>query len=227
MTARIEARALSKRYGANGDAVTAVSDVSFEIAAGEFVAVTGHSGSGKTTLLSLLGGLARPTAGQILFDGEDLAGLDAAALARHRSRRVGFVFQFASLLPALTALENLVLPERFRPDRRPPGEVEARALELLGMVGLGDRAGAFPAELSGGQQRRVAIARAFVNDPEVILADEPTGDLDEETEDEVMRFFRGVNERCGTTFVLVTHDGDVARRAGRRLRMEHGRLRHG
>jgi ABC-type lipoprotein export system ATPase subunit len=222
--ASLAARELTKTYGRNGAAVTAVSEVSFEVAPGEFVAITGHSGSGKTTLLSILGGLARPSAGRILFDGEDLWGLSAEGLARHRCEKVGFVFQFASLLPALTAMENLVLPERFRPVHRPSEAVEARALELLGLVGLRDRAGAFPAELSGGQQRRVAIARAFMNEPALILADEPTGDLDEETEAEVMRLFHAVNERNGTTFLMVTHDSALARQAGRRLAMEHGRL---
>ena len=225
--ARIAARELTKTYGANGASVRAVWEASLEVAPGEFVAVTGHSGSGKTTLLSMLGGLARPSSGRVLFDGEDLYAGPGEALARHRCERVGFVFQFASLLPALTAKENLVLPERFRPSRRSADEVEARALALLSQVGLGDRADAFPAELSGGQQRRVAIARAFMNEPSLILADEPTGDLDEETEAEVMRLFRSVNERSGTTFLLVTHDSALARQAGRRLRMERGVLRDG
>jgi putative ABC transport system ATP-binding protein/lipoprotein-releasing system ATP-binding protein len=224
---RLVAKDLTKTYGSNGAAVTAVAEVSFEVAPGEFVAITGHSGSGKTTLLSMLGGLARPSAGRVLFDGADLYAEDQEALARHRGEKVGFVFQFASLLPALTAKENLLLPERFRPARRRPEEVEARALELLSRVGLGDRADAFPAELSGGQQRRVAIARAFMNEPSVVLADEPTGDLDEETEAEVMALFRSMNEGSGTTFLLVTHDAGLARQAGRRLRMERGRLREG
>jgi putative ABC transport system ATP-binding protein/lipoprotein-releasing system ATP-binding protein len=222
---RLVAEAVTKTYGVNGTRLRAVDEVSLEIQPGEFVSVIGHSGSGKTTLLSMLGGLSRPSSGRILFDGEDLYALDSDALSRYRCERVGFVFQFASLLPALTARENLLLPTGFRAPRAPADEAEARALELLGLVGLADRAGAYPSQLSGGQQRRVAIARAFMNDPAVILADEPTGDLDEETEAEVMRLFHAMNERRGTTFVLVTHDTALARAAGRRLRMHRGVLR--
>ena len=222
---RLVVEGVTKTFGSNGAAVTAVRDVTLEVGAGEFVAITGHSGSGKTTLLSILGGLARPTAGRVLFGGEDLYARPKAALARHRAESVGFVFQFASLLAALTARENLVLPERFRSSSRRPRDVEARADELLALVGLADRADAYPAELSGGQQRRVAIARALMNDPAVILADEPTGDLDEDTEAEVMALFRTVHAAIGATFMLVTHDLDLARQAGRRLRMERGLLR--
>jgi putative ABC transport system ATP-binding protein/lipoprotein-releasing system ATP-binding protein len=224
-TPRLAARAVTKTYGLGGAPLRAVDEVSLEIQPGEFVSIIGHSGSGKTTLLSMLGGLSRPSSGKILFDGEDLYALDSDALSRYRCERVGFVFQFASLLPALTARENLLLPTGFRAARPPADVAEARALELLALVGLADRAGAYPSQLSGGQQRRVAIARAFMNDPAVILADEPTGDLDEETEAEVMRLFRAMNERRGTTFVLVTHDTELARTAGRRLRMHRGALR--
>jgi putative ABC transport system ATP-binding protein/lipoprotein-releasing system ATP-binding protein len=222
---RLVAEAVTKTYGLNGTRLRAVDEVSLEIERGEFVSIIGHSGSGKTTLLSMLGGLSRPSSGRILFDGEDLYALGGDALSRYRCERVGFVFQFASLLPALTALENLLLPTGFRDARAPAAEAEARARDLLGLVGLADRAASYPAQLSGGQQRRVAIARAFMNDPAVILADEPTGDLDEETEAEVMRLFRTMNEGRGTTFVLVTHDTDLARLAGRRLRMHRGALR--
>jgi len=222
---RLVADRVTKTFGANGSRLTAVSEVSLEVGRGEFVAVTGHSGSGKTTLLSILGGLARPSSGQVLVDGADLYARGGDALAAYRSVRVGFVFQFASLLAALTAKENLLLPTRFRPLPPRADELEARALELLGLVGLRDRADAYPAELSGGQQRRVAIARAFMNEPDVILADEPTGDLDEDTEAEVMRVFRAMNERGGTTVVLVTHDTALARQAARRLEMHRGSLR--
>jgi putative ABC transport system ATP-binding protein/lipoprotein-releasing system ATP-binding protein len=224
---RLVAEAVTKTYGLAGTRLRAVDEVSLEIRRGEFVSIIGHSGSGKTTLLSLLGGLTRPTSGRILFDGEDLQALDGDALSRYRCERVGFVFQFASLLPALTARENLLLPTGFREARVPADEAEGRARELLGRVGLADRAEAYPSQLSGGQQRRVAIARAFMNDPAVILADEPTGDLDEETEAEVMRLFRAMNDERGTTFVLVTHDAELARQAGRRLRMHRGALREG
>jgi ABC-type lipoprotein export system ATPase subunit len=213
------------RAGCGGaPAVTGVQRVSLRIGRGDFVAITGHSGSGKTTLLAILGGLSRPSSGRVLFDGADLYASSGDALSEYRCERVGFVFQCASLLCALTAKENLLLPTRFRPSRLGPDALEARALELLELVGLRDKADAFPAELSGGQQRRVAIARAFMNDPQVILADEPTGDLDEETEAEVMKLFREINERAGTAVVLVTHDMDLARKAPRRLLMHKGTL---
>ncbi len=223
--ARLVADDVTKTFGRNGATVTAVQGASLEVRPGEFLAITGHSGSGKTTLLSMLGGLARPSSGRVLFDGDDLYGRDGDALAAYRCEHVGFVFQFASLLGALTVRENLLLPARFRPAGRRSGGVEARALELLEVVGLRDRADAFPAELSGGQQRRVAIARAFVNEPELVLADEPTGDLDEETEAEVMGLFRAMNARSGTAVVLVTHDAELAARAPRRARMHRGVLR--
>lgn len=225
--ARLVAEGVTKTYASNGASFSAVRDVSLSVDRGDFVAITGHSGSGKTTLLSMLGGLARPSSGRVLFEGADLYALDGDALSEYRCEHVGFVFQFASLLGALTARENLLLPGRFRPSPRPAEEREARALELLAIVGLREKADAYPSELSGGQQRRVAIARAFVNDPRVVLADEPTGDLDEETEAEVMRLFRDMNERAGTAVVLVTHDPELARQAGRRLRMHKGTLVEG
>jgi putative ABC transport system ATP-binding protein/lipoprotein-releasing system ATP-binding protein len=224
---RLVADHVSKTFGVNGTTVAAVRGATLRLDAGDFVAITGHSGSGKTTLLSMLGGLSRPTAGTVRFDGADLYGLDADALSEYRGEHVGFVFQFGSLLTALTAKENLLLPGRFRRARLSADALEARALQLLREVGLEDRADAYPPQLSGGQQRRVAIARAFMNEPRVILADEPTGDLDEETEAEVMKLFRAMNERSGTAVVLVTHDTELARQAGRRLRMHHGRLEEG
>jgi putative ABC transport system ATP-binding protein/lipoprotein-releasing system ATP-binding protein len=222
--ARLVAEAVTKTFGRNGASVAAVEGACLEIDRGDFVAITGHSGSGKTTLLSILGGLSRPSSGRVLVDGADLYGDDGDALAEYRCERGGFVFQFASLLTALTARENLLLPARFRPSPRGGEELDARALALLELVGLRDEAEAYPQQLSGGQQRRVAIARAFMNDPQFVLADEPTGDLDEETEAQVMRLFRAMNERSGTAFVLVTHDMELARQAGRRLRMHRGRL---
>jgi putative ABC transport system ATP-binding protein/lipoprotein-releasing system ATP-binding protein len=216
---------VTKTFGVDGTSLTAVSHVSLELDRGEFVSITGHSGSGKTTLLSILGGLSRPSSGRVLFNGTDLYACDGDALAEYRCESVGFVFQFASLLTALTAKENLLLPVRFRSSPRRADDVEARALELLGLVGLREKADAYPSEMSGGQQRRVAIARAFMNEPELILADEPTGDLDEETEAEVMKLFRTINERSGTTLVLVTHDTALARQAGRLLQMHRGSLR--
>jgi putative ABC transport system ATP-binding protein/lipoprotein-releasing system ATP-binding protein len=222
--ARLVAREVTKTFGRNGATVTAVERASLEVDRGDFVAITGHSGSGKTTLLSMLGGLSRPSTGRVLFEGDDLYRRDGDALSEYRSEHVGFVFQFASLLGALTVKENLLLPARFRPARGNGDALEARALELLDVVGLRDKVDAYPAQLSGGQQRRVAIARAFMNEPQLILADEPTGDLDEETEAEVMRLFHRMNERSGTAVVLVTHDLDLARQAGRRARMHRGVL---
>jgi putative ABC transport system ATP-binding protein/lipoprotein-releasing system ATP-binding protein len=222
---RLVAEAVSKRFRLNGTPIEAVDAVSLEIGGGEFVAITGHSGSGKTTLLSILGGLSRPSSGRVLFDGDDVYAQGADRLSEYRCERIGFVFQFASLLPALTAKENLLLPGGFRSRRASADEAEEAALELLRLVGLSDKASAFPSQLSGGQQRRVAIARALVNAPEVVLADEPTGDLDEETEAEVMRLFRRVNESRGTTFLMVTHDTDLARQASRTLQMHRGCLR--
>ena len=222
--ALLSVHGLSKTFSTGGTMLRAVDDVSFELERGEFVSVTGHSGSGKTTLLSIVGGLTRPSAGKVLLDAVDVHALDEDRLSEHRCERVGFVFQFASLLPALTARENLLLPLRFRPRARRDGTGARRAMELLDLVGLADRANARPAELSGGQQRRVAIARAFMNEPALVLADEPTGDLDEETEAEVMRLFVRMNEARGTAFLMVTHNLDLALQTPRHLTMEHGRL---
>jgi putative ABC transport system ATP-binding protein/lipoprotein-releasing system ATP-binding protein len=221
---RLVAEDVSKTFGLNGATVSAVRGATLRLEAGDFAAITGHSGSGKTTLLSILGGLSRPSSGAVRFDGADLYGLGADALSEYRCEHVGFVFQFASLLTALTAKENLLLPARFRRVRPGADATEARALALLREVGLLDKADAYPPQLSGGQQRRVAIARAFMNEPKVILADEPTGDLDEETEAEVMKLFRAMNERNGTAVLLVTHDLELARQAPRRLRMHRGTL---
>jgi putative ABC transport system ATP-binding protein/lipoprotein-releasing system ATP-binding protein len=222
---RLVVEDVSKSFRLNGTPIQAVDRVSFEVGRGEFVSITGHSGSGKTTLLSILGGLSRPTAGRVLLDGADVYSLGSDQLSEYRCERIGFVFQFASLLPALTALENLLLPGRFRSRRGTAAEEEAAAVELLGLVGLADKSGALPSQLSGGQQRRVAIARAFMNHPELVLADEPTGDLDEETEADVMKVFRMMNERSGTTFLMVTHNTDLARQARRRMRMDRGSMR--
>jgi ABC-type lipoprotein export system ATPase subunit len=222
---RLVVDGVTKSFGVNGALLRAVDAVSFQIERGEFVSIIGHSGSGKTTLLSMLGGLSRPSAGRVLFDGADVYSLDSDQLSQYRCEKIGFVFQFASLLPALTAKENLLLPGGFRARRLPPEEGEEAALELLRLVGLGDKADAYPSQLSGGQQRRIAIARAFVNDPALILADEPTGDLDEETEAEVMKLFRAMNERSQTTFLMVTHNTDLARQAGRRMQMHRGSMR--
>lgn len=224
--AQITAENVAKAYEVGDTTIHAVDGVSLSIDQAEFVSIVGHSGSGKTTLLSLIGGIVRPTAGRVLFDGTDITALDSDGLAQYRSGKVGFMFQFASLLPVLTVRENVLLPVLFQPDgkRRSDAAAEQKATELLRLVGLSERAGAYPAQLSGGQQRRVAIARAFMNGPALILADEPTGDLDEETEMEMMRFFQAMNREREITFVMVTHNTELARQAGRKLRMHRGAL---
>ena len=220
MAMMIEAKGLSKHYQDGDRVVKAVDQVDLAIAPGDFLSIVGHSGSGKTTLLSLLGGLTRPTSGTAEVDGVGLWSISDDELARLRNRRVSFIYQFASLIPTLTALENVMLPAVFA---SPPRDVRDKALELLSAVGLGEKIRAYPARLSGGQQRRVAIARSFINDPSIVLADEPTGDLDQETEADVFDFFMEFN-RKQVAFVLVTHSLQLAARAATRLRMDHGRL---
>ena len=220
MATIIEAKGLSKHYQDGDRLVKAVEQVDLAIAPGDFLSIVGHSGSGKTTLLSLLGGLTRPTSGTVEVDGVNLWSISDDELARLRNRRVSFIYQFASLIPTLTALENVMLPAVFA---TPPRDVRDKALELLSAVGLGEKIRAYPARLSGGEQRRVAIARSFINDPSIVLADEPTGDLDQETEADVFDFFMEFN-RKQVAFVLVTHSLELAAKAATRLQMDHGRL---
>ncbi len=218
---------ISKTYTIDGIRINAVDNVSLRIEKGDFVSIVGHSGSGKTSLLSMIGGILGPSAGKIFFEGRDIYSLDSDGLSEYRCKKIGFMFQFASLLPVLTAKENILLPFTFRPDapaRTGAGE-ERKAEELLKMVDLTDKATAYPSHLSGGQQRRVAIARAFMNDPAVILADEPTGDLDEETEADMMEFFKKMNRERSITFIMVTHNTDLAKQASRSFRMTNGVIR--
>lgn len=219
----IECRDLKKEYVADNVRTTAVDEVSLGVEKGEFVVILGHSGSGKTTLLSLIGGLTMPDSGEVLIRGIENHRQSDAALSDMRNSAIGFIFQFASLIPTLTAMENVLLPLTFG---KPPRGDRRWAAEMLHLVGLGDRMHSFPAQLSGGQQRRVAIARAFVNHPDIILADEPTGDLDEETERDILKVFREFNQ-AGTTFVVVTHNPCLARtqRQARILEMRRGVLR--
>ncbi len=203
----------------NGEAVGALREVSLSIERGEFVAVVGSSGSGKSTLLNVLGLLDRPTAGRYLLDGQDVAGLAVDEQARLRNRKIGFVFQTFRLLPRTSALENVELPLLYS-DRASIQGLGKRALEA---VGLADRMDHRPSELSGGQQQRVAIARALVNEPDLLLADEPTGNLDWASAGEIMDIFQALN-RAGRTIVLVTHDAGLAAHCGRIARLENGRF---
>jgi len=221
--AQIEVRELTKIYAVGDQNITAVDSVSLAIDKGEFVSVVGHSGSGKTTLLSIIGGIMKPTSGQVLFEGQDICTFDDDRLSEYRNEKIGFMFQFSSLLPMLTARENVMLPGLFRKTKGAgdPGT----AAELLNMVGIGDKCDTYPSQLSGGQQRRVAIARALMYDPRVILADEPTGDLDEETENDIMQLFRRLNREKQITFIFITHNRELAGMAQRTLRMTRGNLR--
>jgi len=213
-------RDVSKVYAA-GQTVHALRGVNLEIAAGEFVAIMGASGSGKSTLMNILGCLDTPTSGSYLLDGVPVQDRDPDALAALRNRRMGFVFQQFNLMPRTSALENVELPLLYAGVRQP--ERSRRALAALQRVGLADRSSHSPAQLSGGQQQRVAIARALVNEPALILADEPTGALDSETSAEVMQLLDALN-RQGITVILVTHEADMAAWARRRLLFKDGRL---
>lgn len=203
--------------------VLAADDINLDISENDFLTILGHSGSGKTTLLSLIGGLTMPDRGNILIRGKDVWAGSDTEISRVRNETIGFIFQFASLIPTLTVHENLLLPLSFGRTRRGGSE---KADALLEEVGIADKRNCFPAELSGGQQRRVAIGRAFMNDPQIVLADEPTGDLDETTENEIMEFFYRRHEQ-GATFVIVTHNSQLAsgHKALRVLNMKNGRLR--
>jgi putative ABC transport system ATP-binding protein len=215
-------RDIRKIYRLGGEDIAAVDGVSLEIARGDFIAVMGASGSGKSTLLNILGCLDQPSGGAYLLDGEDVARFDRNALARVRNRRIGFVFQSFSLLPRTTALENVELPLFYGPHLR-GGVRRDRAVEMLRRVGLADRLHHTPGQLSGGQQQRVAIARALVNRPSILLADEPTGNLDSRSGAEIMALFHELNGE-GITLIMVTHAEDIARRARRVLHMRDGRL---
>ena len=215
---------VTKTYALGNQSIHAVNNASLMIEKGEFISIVGHSGSGKTTLLSLIGGITNPSAGTILFEDKDIFSQGSDLLSEYRCEKVGFMFQFASLLPMLTVRENLLLPTAFSVQKGPGVGAGQKAVELLGMVGLTDKVEAYPSQLSGGQQRRVAIARAFMNNPAVVLADEPTGDLDEETEMDMMDFFRTMNRTHGVTFIMVTHNTDLAKQTGRRIKMHQGSI---
>jgi lipoprotein-releasing system ATP-binding protein len=203
--------------------VPAVHNVSLEVGQGEFVVITGRSGSGKTTLLNLVAGLTRPTSGKVLLDGIEVWSLPDKEQSLLRNQRVGFVFQFASLLPTLTSLENVMLPPMFG-ESQDKEYVKERATYLLEQVGLSDKLQSFPRQLSGGQQQRVVIARALMNEPELLLADEPTSDLDEMTEHEIMDLFRNIHAETGVTVLLVTHSAELGRYGTRSIQMAGGEI---
>jgi putative ABC transport system ATP-binding protein len=217
----IELEHLSKHFEGKRN-ITALDDVSLAIEKGEMVSIIGPSGSGKSTLLHLIGALDRPTAGQVRVDGRPLGGLSDDDLTRVRRDKIGFVFQFFNLLPTLTSLENVGLPLHLR--GWPRRKVDGRARELLSLVQLDARVSHLPEELSGGQRQRVAIARALSFYPPVVLADEPTGNLDTRTGDEILALFRDLHDRLGTTFLVVTHDPRVAESCGRTVSLRDGRV---
>jgi putative ABC transport system ATP-binding protein len=219
----ITVRDLVMRLPSGGRSLTILDGVSLEIAAGEVVAVTGPSGSGKSTLLGLLAGLDTPSAGSITVDGVEVTRLGEAELARFRRRTIGFVFQSYHLIPTLTATENVAVPLELAGSAHPL----AAARRLLAEVGLADRADHYPAQLSGGEQQRVALARAVSLAPPVLLADEPTGNLDSATGEQIIDVLLGLNRQRGSTLVLVTHDAALAARAGRAIALRDGRLVNG
>lgn len=214
------ARDLSKEYRSGDNKLAVLRDVSFSIPQGAFVAIVGPSGSGKTTLLGLLAGLDAPSHGQVILDDADLTAMDEDQRAQLRGEKVGFVFQSFQLISTLTALENVQVPLELRGERG-AGE---RARELLQRVGLGDRLDHFPTQLSGGEQQRVAIARAFANEPRILFADEPTGNLDSDTGSRIVELLESLNRESATTIVLVTHDLTLAARAQRIIRLSDGRV---
>ncbi len=219
----LEADRVERVYRIGRDVeVRALTDVSFRVERGDYVAIVGTSGSGKSTLLNLLGALDRPTSGEVRYDGRDVRVMDDAELALLRNRRIGFVFQSFHLLPRLTALDNVILPLTYRPGSR--GDRRRRAQAALTAVGLADRLGHRPSELSGGQQQRVAIARALVTEPALILADEPTGNLDTRTGEEIMALLEALHDEQGTALVVITHEAEIAARARVRIELRDGRM---
>ena len=211
---------LTKTYKSGTHYLTVLDDVTFEVQSGEACSLVGPSGSGKTTLLGLCAGLDRPSSGQVTLENVDLGGLSEDQLSDLRNQIVGFVFQSFQLIPTLTAQENVMVPLELRGER----SVDRQAAELLGRVGLGDRLDHYPAQLSGGEQQRVAIARAFINQPRVLFADEPTGNLDEETSHTVSDLLFDLNRQAGTTLVMATHDLELANQTDRIISLRGGKL---
>jgi len=216
---------LTKGYPtAGGQTLSVLEDLDLTVERGEFVAITGESGCGKSTLLQVLGVLDRPDSGRVMIEGTDVFEGDDETLSRLRNERIGFVFQFHHLLPEFTALENVMMPALVGGQR--PDEARRRATDLLAQVGLADRREHRPGELSGGEKQRVAIMRALMNAPDLVLADEPTGNLDEQTADLLHRELIRISQELGQTVIVVTHNRDFADMAGREMILEHGRLRN-
>jgi len=218
----LEARAVDKDFYDAGRKIQVLRGLNLEVRRGDRIAVVGQSGVGKSTMLHVLGGLEAPTAGKVSFEGQDLGALDGAAIAEFRNHKLGFVFQFHYLLADFTAEENVMMPALIA--RMSDADARKRAQAMLGMVGLGDKLNRRPTELSGGEQQRVAVARAVTLHPSLVLADEPTGNLDPDTADEVHRLFERLNTELGITLVIATHNERLARRMSRVLRLKEGRL---
>ncbi|MBN9516803.1 MAG: ABC transporter ATP-binding protein [Alphaproteobacteria bacterium] len=214
---------LRKDYVTERGAVAAVAGIDLQVAAGRFAAIIGRSGSGKSSLMAMIGGLSRPSAGRVVVNGTDIWDLTENELAAFRNRRIGYVFQFASLLPTLRLIDNVALPAMLNRGGN-AGDTYARASALLGQMGLGDHLDAYPSEVSAGEQRRAVIARALINDPAMILADEPTSDLDEQTEIEIMDELLAVNRERGTTLILVTHNLALAEQAEQIVHIAGGEI---
>jgi putative ABC transport system ATP-binding protein len=216
----LDVQRLTKSYAAVDGPLTVLKDISFTLHRGDTCAILGPSGSGKTTLLGLCAGLDQPSSGHIWLDGAELTSLDEDGRAQLRGKIVGFVFQNFQLIPTLTALENVMVPMELQGLDHPLEE----AIQLLGRVGLGERLHHYPAQLSGGEQQRVAIARAFINRPSILFADEPTGNLDQETSHRIIELLFSLNAEAATTLVLVTHDQELAERTGRVIRLRGGAM---
>jgi putative ABC transport system ATP-binding protein len=221
MPAIIELRNVTKTYKLGDEVLNALDNVSFAVQPGDFVAITGPSGSGKSTLANIIGGLDSPTNGSVMVDGQDLAHVNDAKLSEYRNRYIGFVFQSFNLQGTQTALENVMLPLIF--SKMKPKERKARAVECLQAVGLSDRIKHRPSQLSGGQRQRVAIARALASKPSIIIADEPTGNLDTARGEEIMKLLKDLN-KYGITLVIITHDPSIAKQAGRIVQIRDGQL---
>lgn len=220
--ALIEVRQVTRQFRKGSEVITPLSEADLDVQKGEFVSLMGASGTGKTTLLNLIAGIDRPNSGHIHVAGSDITQLNRTRLAAWRARNIGYIFQQHNLIPVLTAYENVELPLLLLPMGR--AERRRRVETAMRAVDLADRANHYPSQLSGGQEQRVGIARAIVTDPTVVVADEPTGDLDPDTSDQILDLLRRLNNELGTTLLMVTHDQEAAAIADRQLRLDHGRL---